>query len=59
MLGDDKLKYRMMWEALKDTAKIMIEDGIVGEVLEIIDTIETDTIRKFLTIATEEMEEQK
>jgi hypothetical protein len=26
------LKYRMMWESLKDTAEIMIEDGIVGEV---------------------------
>lgn len=26
------MKYRMMWESLKDTAKIMIEDGIVGEV---------------------------
>jgi len=26
------LKYRVMWEALKDTAEVMIEDGIVGEV---------------------------
>lgn len=26
------MKYRMMWEALKDTAEVMIEDGIVGEV---------------------------
>ena len=26
------MKYRMMWEALKDTAEIMIEDGIVDEV---------------------------
>lgn len=26
------MKYRMMWEALKDTAEIMIADGIVGEV---------------------------
>ena len=26
------MKYRMMWESLKDTAEIMIEDGIVGEV---------------------------
>ena len=32
MLGGDKLKYRMMWEALKDTAEVMIEDGIGGEV---------------------------
>lgn len=26
------MKYRMMWEALKDTAEVMIADGIVGEV---------------------------
>lgn len=26
------MKYRMMWEALKDTAEVMIEDGICGEV---------------------------
>ena len=26
------MKYRIMWEALKDTAEVMIEDGIVGEV---------------------------
>lgn len=26
------MKYRMMWEALKETAEIMIADGIVGEV---------------------------
>lgn len=26
------MKYRMMWEALKDTAEVMIEDGIGGEV---------------------------
>ena len=26
------MKYRMMWEALKDTAEVMSEDGIVGEV---------------------------
>lgn len=26
------MKYRMMWEALKETAEVMIEDGIVGEV---------------------------
>lgn len=26
------MKYKMMWEALKDTAEIMIADGIVGEV---------------------------
>lgn len=26
------MKYRVMWEALKDTAEVMIEDGIVGEV---------------------------
>jgi len=26
------LKYKMMWEALKDTAEVMIADGIVGEV---------------------------
>lgn len=26
------MKYKMMWEALKDTAEVMIEDGIVGEV---------------------------
>ena len=32
MLGGDKLKYKMMWEALKDTAEVMIADGIGGEV---------------------------
>lgn len=26
------MKYRMMWEALKDTAEVMIENGIVGDV---------------------------
>ncbi len=26
------MKYRMMWEALKDTAEVMIADGIVDEV---------------------------
>lgn len=26
------MKYKMMWEALKDTAEVMIADGIVGEV---------------------------
>lgn len=26
------MKYRMMWEALKETAEVMIADGIVGEV---------------------------
>ncbi len=26
------MKYRMMWEALKDTAEVMIADGIVSEV---------------------------
>lgn len=26
------MKYRIMWESLKDTAEIMIEDGIGGEV---------------------------
>lgn len=26
------MKYRIMWEALKDTAEVMIEDGIGGEV---------------------------
>lgn len=26
------MKYRMMWESLKDTAEIMIADGIVSEV---------------------------
>lgn len=26
------MKYRMMWEALKETAEVMIEDGIGGEV---------------------------
>lgn len=26
------MKYRMMWEALKYTAEVMIADGIVGEV---------------------------
>lgn len=25
------MKYRMMWEALKETAEVMIADGIVGE----------------------------
>lgn len=32
MLGGDKLKYKMMWESLKDTAEIMIADGIVSDV---------------------------
>ena len=26
------MKYKMMWEALKDTAEVMIADGIVDEV---------------------------
>lgn len=26
------MKYKMMWESLKDTAEIMIADGIVSEV---------------------------
>lgn len=26
------MKYKMMWEALKDTAEVMIADGIAGEV---------------------------
>ena len=26
------MKYKIMWDSLKDTAKIMIEEGIIGEV---------------------------
>ena len=46
-------------EKIKNEIRNRREGLSVGEVLEIIDTIETDTIRKFLTIATEGMEEQK
>ena len=26
------VKYKILWESLKETAEVMIEDGIVGEV---------------------------
>lgn len=44
-------------EKIKNEIRNRREGLSVGEVLGIIDTIETDTIRQFLTIATEGMEE--
>ena len=43
-------------EKIKNEIRNRREGLSVGEVLEIIDAIETDTIREFLTIATEGME---
>lgn len=40
------MKYRMMWEALKDTAEFMIENGVVSEVSwrTLLDIMEQDEI---------------